>query len=129
MFLLEFPQNIIGFLAFKYYTKRHKQAYYKYRTAYVTHVKGNWGAVSFGKYIFADDQCYKHDIIKHEYGHSLQSKRLLILYLPIIGLPSLIWNRLFQGYRQRHQKSYYSFYTEAWANKLGDYSIQKSRKD
>lgn len=129
VFILEFPQNIMGFIAFIYYTKIKKQAYYQYRTAYVTHVAGRWGAVSFGRYIFADDRCFKHDIIKHEYGHSLQSQRLLFLYLPLIGLPSLIWNRFFKGYRKRNNKNYYSFYTEAWANQLGDYSIKQTRKD
>lgn len=121
MFILEFPQNIIGFLGFVIYAKVLKYPYYKYQGSLVTHVKGGWGAISLSKYIFADDRCYQSNIIKHEYGHSIQSKILLFLYLPVIGLPSLIWNRLFKGYRAKYSKSYYSFYTEAWANKLGGY--------
>lgn len=121
MYILEFPQNLIGFLTFKFYTKNKKRPYYKYKDTYVTHVKGRWGAISLSKYIFADDTYYKSDLIKHEYGHTIQSKLLLILYLPVIGLPSLIWSRFFNWYRVRSKKSYYWLYTESWANKLGGY--------
>lgn len=121
MFLLEFPQNLLGWLVFIYYTKGVQHAYYKYKDAYITHVPGHWGAISLSRFIFADDRCFKSEIIKHEYGHTIQSKKLLIFYLPIIGIPSLIWNRGFKGYRLRNRKSYYSFYTESWANKLGGY--------
>lgn len=131
MFLFEFPQNLMGYVAFIYYTKAKNQAYYKYKDAYVTHVNGRWGAISLSRFIFADDAYFKSKIIKHEYGHTIQSKMLLLLYLPVIGLPSLLWNRLFKRYRMRKQKSYYSFYTESWANKLGGYeekSINGTRK-
>lgn len=121
MFLLEFPQNLIGYLAHKLYTKKFNRPYYKYKDAYITHVRGRWGAISLSRFIFADDAYYKSDLIKHEYGHTIQSKYLLILYLPVIGLPSLIWSRLFQNYRVRSKKSYYWLYTESWANKLGGY--------
>lgn len=126
MYILEFPQNLMGFMAFKYYTKRLHRPYYQYKDAYVTHVNGRWGAISLSKYIFADDAYYQSDLIKHEYGHTIQSKLLLILYLPIIGLPSLIWSRLFRWYRIRSNKSYYWLYTESWANKLGGYEAKKS---
>lgn len=124
MFFLEFPQNVIGYVAFRIYTRKNKRPYYKYRDAYVTHVSGRWGAISLSRYIFADDQYFKSDMIKHEYGHTIQSKKLLILYLPVIGIPSLIWNRLFRGYRLRRNKSYYSFYTESWANELCGYKVK-----
>lgn len=124
MFILEFPQNLIGYLAFRTYTQKYKRPYYRYREAYVIHVPGLWGAVSLSRFIFADDYYYKSAMIKHEYGHTLQSKLLMPLYLPIVGLPSLFWNRLFKGYRKRKNKSYYAFYTEAWANRLGGYTVK-----
>lgn len=95
----------------------------------MTHVPGRWGAISLSRFIFADDACYQSAIIKHEYGHTLQSKQLLILYLLVIGLPSLTWNRLFRRYRLRNNKSYYSFYTESWANKLGGYRVGERKGD
>lgn len=125
MFIFEFPQNMIGYLAFKMYTQKYKQPYYQYRDAYVVHVKGCWGAISLSRYIFADDQYYRSTMIKHEYGHTLQSKFLKPLYLPLVGIPSFLWNRLFKGYRKRMKKSYYSFYTESWANRLGGYEVKR----
>lgn len=56
------------------------------------------------------------DTWKHEYGHSRQSLYLGPLYLLIVGLPSLLWAWYWNPSRGR---SYYSFYTEKWADKLG----------
>lgn len=124
MFIFEFPQNLIGYFFFRKYTQQAGRPYYRYRDAYVVHVPGKWGAISLSRFIFADDRYYRSKMIRHEYGHTIQSKMLLMLYLPVIGLPSLVWNRCFRGYRQRQQKSYYSFYTESWANQLGGYREQ-----
>lgn len=121
MFLLEFPQNLMGYLAFLYYTKGKKQHFYQYKDAYVTHVNGRWGAISLSRYIFCDDLYFESTMVKHEYGHTIQSKKLLFLYLPVIGLPSLVWNKCFRRYRRRNRISYYDFYTESSANRLGGF--------
>ena len=55
----------------------------------------------------------------HEFGHTLQSQKLGWLYLFIIGIPSIIWAGCFEGYRKKHNISYYTFYTEQWADRLG----------
>lgn len=123
MFVLEFPQNLIGFIAFIILTKIRNRPHYKYLDAYTTRVNGRWGALSLSKYIFADDSCYNTDIIKHEYGHRKQLQLLLFTYLFIIGFPSLIWCGLYRMNRERFRKSYYWFYSEAWANKLGGFHI------
>ena len=59
----------------------------------------------------------------HEYGHTIQSVLLGPLFLPVIGLPSLLWANLpaCARYRRNRGISYYSFYTEAWANRLGEW--------
>ena len=77
-----------------------------------------YGSVSLGMFIFVNNIT---DIktIKHEYGHCRQSNYLGWLYLIIIGLPSIIWAGCFERYRKKHNISYYAFYTERWANKLG----------
>lgn len=128
MFLLEFPQNVIGLVAFIYYRLKGNYPYYHFKDAIVTHVPGHWGAVSLSRFIFADDYYFKSEVIKHEYGHTIQSKKLLIFYLPIIGIPSLIWNHAFENYRRRNKVSYYDFYTEDWANDLGDFKEEAYRK-
>ena len=65
------------------------------------------------------DSCWHLNYVRHESGHSIQSKYLGPFYLLIIGLPSIIWAGCFSGYRQKHNISYYSFYTERSADKLG----------
>lgn len=54
--------------------------------------------------------------IKHEKGHTIQSLILGPLYLIVIGIPSIVWAGLIHKHTN---KSYYWFYTEAWADKLG----------
>lgn len=89
----------------------------------------NYGGMSLGRYIFLPKgfanykpdttSDYQLNYIKHEYGHSIQSAYLGPLYIFIIGLPSLIWAGCFENYRKKHNVSYYAFYTESWADKLG----------
>lgn len=65
------------------------------------------------------DSRWHLNYVRHEGGHSIQSKYLGPFYLLIIGLPSIIWAGCFKGYRKKHNISYYSFYTESSADKLG----------
>ena len=62
---------------------------------------------------------WEENYIKHEYGHTIQSKKLGLFYLIIIGLPSFLWAWLGKKYREQNDVSYYTFYTEKWADKLG----------
>lgn len=109
------PQNIIGFIGFLIFRKGYK---YKYNDAFIIEVPNKYGSVSLGNFIFVSNAT-DEVTIKHEYGHTLQSKKLGWLYLFIIGIPSIIWASCFEGYRKKHNISYYAFYTERWANKLG----------
>ncbi len=61
-------------------------------------------------------------LLVHEYGHTIQSLILGPYYLLLIGLPSMLWLRLpvFQKLRNRKHISYYSFYTEKWADFCGE---------
>ena len=118
----EFPQNALGFIVNRIYKAT---PYTTYKDANVYSWKQN-GGMSLGKYIFVpfentiDPTLYGiQEYIKHEYGHTIQSKYLGWFYLLVIGLPSIIWCSCFEGYRVRTGKSYYDFYTESWANKLG----------
>lgn len=75
------------------------------------------GGISLGRTIivrskYASDPNY----LNHEYGHTRQSLYLGPLYLFVIGVPSLIWAAYWTPARG---VSYYSFYTEKWADKLG----------
>lgn len=118
----EFPQNALGYIILKMTKAEH---YFNYEKANVY----CWtisGGLSLGKYIFVpfrtDTPTHIYGVqryVKHEYGHSMQSKYLGRFYLIVIGLPSLIWCGCFEKYRAKHGISYYSFYTEKWADMLG----------
>ena len=53
---------------------------------------------------------------KHEWGHTRQSLLLGPLYLPLVGLPSLLWATWWTPLRST---SYFRFFTERWADRLG----------
>ena len=80
--------------------------------------------VSLGEHIFVslkeyDPNKQSHvDFVKHEYGHTVQSKLLGPLYVFLILLPSMTWAGCFEKYREKNKISYYDFYTEKWADKL-----------
>ena len=77
------------------------------------------GSVTLGEYIFLCPSHWKDDtVLRHEQGHVKQSRKLGWLYLIVIGLPSIIWASCFGRYRYKNKVSYYSFYTERWADKL-----------
>lgn len=107
-----FPQMLIGLIIRIATRAEHHGDHYRYNFTQ--------GSVSLGTYIFL---CPSHwddeETLKHEQGHTKQSYILGWLYLIVVGLPSLIWCCCFDNYRRKHNKSYYEFYTEAWANKLG----------
>lgn len=76
--------------------------------------------LSLGYFIFVPGDADGR-LVRHEYGHSLQSLALGPLYLPVIGLPSLVWAGLPALERRRSHRgiSYYAFYTERWADRWG----------
>lgn len=78
------------------------------------------GSVSLGTFVFLCPAHWKDTtVLKHEKGHMKQSFMLGWLYLLVIGLPSITWAWLFRKYRAENNISYYKFYTERWADKLG----------
>ena len=136
----ELPQNVVGAIVKKIVKATPLPYYANYKGANVY----SWnisGGISLGNYIFVPfayngvgymdiydyprSVAYVENFIKHEYGHTVQSKYLGWLYLLVIALPSLIWAGCFEGYRQKNNVSYYEFYTEKWADKLG--GVERSK--
>ena len=118
-------QTAAGFIVFlKYIRCPHK----RFRGAVATQWKSDAG-ISLGLFIFygcgglKDERAdsYLGKIQTHEYGHCIQSLILGPLYLPVIGIPSVVWANVeaLERRRQKRQVSYYSFYPERWANYLG----------
>ena len=116
----ELPQKLLGSLIIKL-SKAEKIGEYKDADVY------NWqwvGGLSLSTHIFVpfeffDNYAWETNYVKHEYGHTIQSKMLGPLYLIVIALPSFLWAWLGKKYRKEKNVSYYSFYTEKWAEKLG----------
>ena len=92
-------------------------------------------SASLGLFIFIAEEPYPHlqeedlsrRLLVHEYGHTVQSLILGPLYLPVIFLPSCLWAALPWFRRRRREKriSYFSFYTERWANRLGEKALKE----
>lgn len=124
----QLPQELIGFCMTRH--PRSIATYFKSgKTLRVYYTDNVFGAgVSLGEYIILDYTYYAGKqnsvTIKHEYGHSIQSKILGPLYLPTVGIVSIarnIWDRLFHKDwdLRRRLKWYYSAWPESWADKLG----------
>lgn len=114
-YLWELPQNLIGLgLSFIY----KYDELIPYGDKQIRYCKKFPGGISLGNYVFVGTK--KKDIIKHEYGHTIQSKLLGPLYLFIIGIPSIVWASIYGTKLVPETKNgYYKFYTEKWADKLG----------
>lgn len=112
----EFPQCLLGLILTKLYNVKYTETYNGIKV-----YTGNFpGGISLGLYILLSKTSYNNNYKSklHEFGHTKQSLYLGPLYLLVIGIPSILWagfiNDVFFP-----SKSYYWFYTERWADKLG----------
>ena len=82
-------------------------------------------SASLGIFLFISDNLTEEEyerLFVHESGHSVQSLIFGPLYLPFLALPSMLWCMLppFKKYRSKRNISYYDFYTERLADRLGN---------
>jgi len=115
------PQTFIGFLILLLHRTR---PHWEYQGCVVTTWKVR-GSLGMGMFLFLNEEHYARDphVLIHEFGHSVQSALLGPLFLPIMGIPSFLWCNLPPCKRLRKEKgvSYYSFYPESTANRLGGF--------
>ena len=83
---------------------------------------GNYG-ISLGFFILMGGP-HNDAILRHEYGHCIQSMILGPLYLPVVGIPSLVRSLVWQ-IADRPDRTYYLGYPEKWANRLGGMVITR----
>ncbi len=104
------PQLIVGLLV-KLFTgaKKDERGLYIWKLGY---------GLSLDSFVFVHKNA-SENTIKHEQGHTKQSRLLGPLYLFVIGIPSAIWCHCFEWYRKKNNVSYYDFYCEKWADELG----------
>lgn len=123
------PQTVLGLVEF---IKHRKERHYIYHGAIVTECKNNLN-ISLGLFVFitAEKDGSRTErlqkVLDHEYGHTIQSLMLGPLYLLVIGVPSWLWCNVpyFRKLRRRKNISYHSFYTEKWADHLGEKVLYK----
>ena len=112
LYLWELPQNLVGLLLTRLLAPGQVE---KYRGARILRSEKMRGGISLGRYIIVSSWFSSSLTELHEWGHSRQSRFLGPLYLPVIGLPSLLWALWWKPGRKR---GYFTFYTERWADKL-----------
>jgi hypothetical protein len=110
----EFPQCLLGFILTKIYDVDYSETY-KGIDVYTGKFSGG---ISLGLYIIMDDDA-SENTKKHEWGHTRQSLRWGWLYLPIVGLTSIVWCTLHQYNKTLNKKDYDSIWPENMANKYG----------
>lgn len=115
LWIWQFPQNLLG-LFFILFLK--PEFHIDFRTSRIYYSTEMRGGISLGRYIFLNEKYWDKgcDSELHEYGHGRQSLYLGPLYLFVIGIPSILWAA---WWNESRGVSYYKFYTEALADKLG----------
>lgn len=115
LFIWEIIQNIVGYLYLKLSKYKFTLSYFPNGSSIIKYYysKDFPGGLTLGEFIFTNGP--KH--VKHESGHVKQSRILGPLYLPLIGLNSILHAALHDC--KAHGKEYDHFWTEKWADHLG----------
>ncbi len=116
-YIWQLPQNLLGLLLLLIMKPLELVRDTGYARVYSSRRMS--GGISLGQYSCISYVSSKNEkTIRHEgIGHARQSRMLGPLYLVVIGLPSILWAALHNVVAPG--KSYYWFYTEAWADSLG----------
>ena len=115
-------QNLAGLFVFLLNFRREHRIFHG---AVITSWNNPGYSTGLGMFIFMSENIpeedYKRTLV-HEYGHTVQSAILGVLFLPVVGIPSMLWavTPAFKRYRREKRVSYYRFYPERWANFLGE---------
>ncbi len=112
LYIWQLPQNLVGLLFLLVLTGETRHRLGSIRFYFLDSFPGG---ITLGEYIIVGTR--QQLTVRHEFGHVRQSRMLGWLYLIVIGLPSALWAWL--GERIAPMKSYYWFYTERWADRLG----------
>ena len=126
-------QTALGLCMF---LQNRREPHHRYHGAVVTTWQKDY-SISLGMFVFMTAQPPFHARLEpampmeelvsrlrvHEYGHTIQSLLLGPLYLIVMGIPSTLWGWLPSLAKKRHdeQISYFSFFTESWANRCGEW--------
>jgi hypothetical protein len=109
----EIIQNTIGYIEYK----KHKlQINHHFKLSNIVYID-YFDSHVLGKWIFINPKTDDTIILRHEYGHRIQSYLLGPFYMLIIYLPSLLHYKWFSK-QNKDWDEYYDFLTEKNADKL-----------
>ncbi len=117
----ELPQIILsGITIFTLLLFNKMKEHEKFKDSTIIYMNSQTIFFSLGKFIFISaNGNYSNTLLKHEYGHSIQSKYLGPLYLIVVGIPSVLMNILTRMNILKGGKYYYKRWPENWADSLG----------
>jgi hypothetical protein len=128
LFVWELPQNVLGVvdLTASLALRRVESVRWERERVFVK-LRGA-GAVSLGLFVFwsEDDTSFVRITStnkEHEYGHSIQSRMLGPLYLPLVGVPSscrVAYAIAYRALTGRRWDGYFRGYPEDWADRLAN---------
>lgn len=131
--LWEAPQNALGVVQLALHVALRHVRRARVERARLMIELSRGSAVSLGAFVFFTERDNPFVPVgpenrDHEYGHSIQSRWLGPLYLPVVGVPSLarvayaIAHRTLTG---RRWGGYYAGYPERWADRLGGADVSR----
>ena len=125
LFIWQLPQHIVALIYFGYLVMTYKDLGVdsRYKQAIVIPCVMR-GAVTLGNYVFVGLHSDYRETVKHELGHTIQSKILGPLYLIVIGIPSITYCGLRRLFPSLRKKDYHNFYTEKTADYLSEKYIK-----
>ena len=125
LFIWQLPQHIVAIIYFGYLVMMCKDLGIdsRYKQAIVIPCIMR-GAVTLGNYVFVGLNSEYRKTVKHELGHTIQSKILGPLYLIVIGIPSITYCGLRRIFPSLRKKNYYDFFSEKSANYLSEKYIK-----
>ena len=125
LFIWQLPQHIVAIIYFGYLVMMCKDlgidSRYKQATVIPCVMRG---AVTLGNYVFVGLNSEYRKTVKHELGHTIQSKILGPLYLIVIGIPSITYCGLRRLFPSLRKKNYYDFFSAKSANYLSEKYIK-----
>ena len=129
LFIWQLPQMLLGYLLlFLVYTPKYVVEVDGVKIYFVDRMAKS---INFGQMSFITSRLYRVGcdiselaVVRHEVGHSKQSRRLSWLYLFVITIPALVWAARFPKKKMRSTR-FYDFFTERWADRLGDVKRSK----
>lgn len=113
LYIWQLPQNICGLVLLLFYRK--EKLYLKQNGRYFYYTTEMPSGISLGNYIIIRRED-TGDTMKHEYGHSVDSRIWGPLYLLVIGIPSGLGNLYDRWFHKSwsYYKRYKWYYNQPW---------------